>query len=317
MQQDLPRVRTEIAVLKTLQHENIAKLLQVAENSTQITLVLEVCFYFLTLNFHLKICSNLIFVFFSYVTNESIHQGVQTLPQSTNGSFSDIEIYLNNTQYELDVLFKTNYAQLEQQVRKSLNKSGDIVNNRLAIISEAISINNLTQIVSNLQPIMNDLKRLINNTKELKRLTAQLKIKINRSRQELSSFFRECQHQICQDLEERFNLYMSRFQISTRIDSIPQLSPIVEKIEYLLRQDIVNKIQNGKEAMDVISREIQAVVNDILPQVWSQMSHVGKALSDNVDQINNFLAVPLPYIRNVQSEIYQGDKFIRRHDPYM
>ena len=76
--------------------------------------------------------------------------GVNQLPKAANSSLSDLEIYLNNTQYELDILFKTNFAQLESQLNQNLNKSGDIVKNRLAIISDAISINNLTQIVSSM-----------------------------------------------------------------------------------------------------------------------------------------------------------------------
>lgn len=42
LQQDLQRVRIEIEALKVLQHDNIAKLLQVVENKTDIYLVLEV-----------------------------------------------------------------------------------------------------------------------------------------------------------------------------------------------------------------------------------------------------------------------------------
>ena len=82
------------------------------------------------------------------MTNDSVFNGVNHLPKAANSSLSDFEIYLNNTQYELDILFKTNFAQLESQLKQNLNKSGDIVRNRLAVISEAISINNLTQIVS-------------------------------------------------------------------------------------------------------------------------------------------------------------------------
>lgn len=82
------------------------------------------------------------------MTNDSVFNGVNQLPKAANRSLSDFELYLNNTQYELDILFKTNFAQLESQLKQNLNKSGDIVKNRLAVISEAISINNLTQIVS-------------------------------------------------------------------------------------------------------------------------------------------------------------------------
>src|SRR5699024_11079937 len=84
---------------------------------------------------------------------------------------------LNNTEYELHILLKTNSAQVESQLKQNLNRSGDIVKNRLAVISDAISIHNLTQIVSNLHPIMIDRKQLSNNTTELKFLIPQLSVK--------------------------------------------------------------------------------------------------------------------------------------------
>ena len=42
LQQDLQPVRIEIEAIKVLQHDNIAKLLQVIETKTEIYLVLEV-----------------------------------------------------------------------------------------------------------------------------------------------------------------------------------------------------------------------------------------------------------------------------------
>lgn len=89
-----------------------------------------------------------IFIVCSFVTNDFVHDGIQNLPKDANNSLADFEIYLNNTQYELDILFKTNFAQLESQIHKNLNISGEIVKNKIAIISEASSVDNLTQIVS-------------------------------------------------------------------------------------------------------------------------------------------------------------------------
>lgn len=91
-----------------------------------------------------------LFIVCSYVTNDMVYDGVYRLPKAANNTLADFEIYLNNTQYELDILFKTNFAQLEAQILNNLNMSGTIVKNKLAVISEAISIDNLTQIVSSM-----------------------------------------------------------------------------------------------------------------------------------------------------------------------
>ncbi len=88
------------------------------------------------------------FVICAFVTNEYIRTGVQHLPKTVNQSTDDIMLFLNNTQYEINTLLRTNFNQLEQELGDSLDKSGLIVKNRLAVLSEAASLENLTDIVS-------------------------------------------------------------------------------------------------------------------------------------------------------------------------
>jgi len=88
------------------------------------------------------------FVICAFVTNEYIRTGVQQLPKTVNQSTDDIMLFLNNTQYEINTLLRTNFNQLEQELGDSLDKSGLIVKNRLAVLSEAASLENLTDIVS-------------------------------------------------------------------------------------------------------------------------------------------------------------------------
>jgi hypothetical protein len=91
------------------------------------------------------------FVICAFVTNEYIRSSVQQMPKTFNQSTDDLMLYLNNTQHEINTLFRTNFEQLEQELGDSLDKSGLIVKNRIAIISEAASLNNLTDIVSSKQ----------------------------------------------------------------------------------------------------------------------------------------------------------------------
>lgn len=57
-------------------------------------------------------------------------------------------LYLNNTQHEVNVLLRINYHQLEQELSNSLDRSGLIVKNRLALVSHASALENLTEIVT-------------------------------------------------------------------------------------------------------------------------------------------------------------------------
>ncbi|OTF71095.1 prominin protein-like protein [Euroglyphus maynei] len=239
------------------------------------------------------------------------------LPKAANNSLIDFEIYLNNTQYELDIVFKTNFAQLETQIRKNLEISGEIVKNELATISKASSIDNLTQIVTNLQPILQDLKKLINHTNELKFLTVQLRGKISRIKQDIEDFFKTCSHDICFELEEKYQQIRHSFSISSRIENLPRLSPIIDKIQYLLDRNIIAEIKKGKEKLDIISNDIQKNVDEIIPLIRSNISQANKVLVENVDDINTMIAHPIQYIRLMQTFISDSNDFIQRNNQHI
>lgn len=258
-----------------------------------------------------------LFIICSFVTNDFVHDGIKDLPKAANNSLADFEIYLNNTQYELDILFKTNFAQLETQIRKNLDISGEIVKNELAIISKASSVDNLTQIVTNLQPILQDLKKLINHTNELKFLTVQLRGKISRIKQDIEDFFQTCRHDICLELEEKYQQIRHSFSISSRIESLPRLSPIIDKIQYLLDRNIIAEIKKGKEKLDIISNDIQRKVNEIIPLIRSNISQANKALVENVEDINTVLAQPIQYIRLVQGFLSNSNNFIQKNNHHI
>lgn len=88
------------------------------------------------------------FVICAFVTNEYIRNGLHELPKTLNQSLDDVQLYLNNTQFEVNTLLRTNFGQLEQELDESLDKSGLIVKNRLALVSQAVALENLTEIVT-------------------------------------------------------------------------------------------------------------------------------------------------------------------------
>lgn len=88
------------------------------------------------------------FVICAFVTNEYIKDGLHKLPKTLNQSLDDFSIYLNNTQHEVNTLLLTNFGQLEAEIANSLDQSGVIVKNRLAQVSQADALDNLTEIVT-------------------------------------------------------------------------------------------------------------------------------------------------------------------------
>ena len=88
------------------------------------------------------------FVICAFVTNEYIKDGLHKLPKTLNQSLDDFSLYLNNTQHEVNTLLRTNFGQLEAEISTSLDQSGVIVKNRLAQVSQANALDNLTEIVT-------------------------------------------------------------------------------------------------------------------------------------------------------------------------
>lgn len=161
-----------------------------------------------------------------------------------------------------------------------------------------------------------DLKKLINNTNELKLLAAQLRGKINRSKQDVDEFFRLCRHPVCRELEDKYYSSMNSFPVTSKIDNLPHLSPIVEQIQYLLDRDIVKEIGKGKDRLDIINRQIQKVVNEVLPTIRSRIAHADRLLNDNVEKVGNVIAQPIKHIHAVQRQIGKSKGFLVENEIY-
>ena len=122
------------------------------------------------------------FVICAFVTNEYLRNGLHELPRTLNQSLDDVQLYLNNTQFEVNTLLRTNFGQLEDELNESLDKSGLIVKNRLALVSQAVALDNLTEIVTKLDTIQSDLKVLAQETIELRHALHLLSTGLSRAK---------------------------------------------------------------------------------------------------------------------------------------
>ena len=106
------------------------------------------CRSFFGINLFIVLLLISFFIICAFVTNEYLRVGINDLPKTVNKSLDDMILYLNNTQHEVNVLLRINYHQLEQELSNSLDRSGLIVKNRLALVSHASALENLTEIVT-------------------------------------------------------------------------------------------------------------------------------------------------------------------------
>lgn len=110
---------------------------------------------------------------------------------------------------------------------------------------------------------------------------------------------------------------MDSFSITSKMDSLPQLSPIVEKIEFLLSKDIISEIKKGKNRLDLVSGEIQKVVNRVLPKIRANIAEAEKTLNENVDRMNAVLAEPIEHIHFVQNKLTESNQFVVTNNSYV
>ena len=126
----------------------------------------------------------------------------------------------------------------------------------------------------------------------------------------------KCRDRVCTDLRFKYNRVLDSFSVSARIDELPDLSPLMQNISHLLRANIVNEIRKGKEAFDEISYKIQATVNNSIPDIKRQIRSVGRDLSAVADDINLVLRRPFTDLSKIKANVYTGQTYIEKYEPY-
>jgi hypothetical protein len=109
---------------------------------------------------------------------------------------------------------------------------------------------------------------------------------------------------------------LDSFSVSTRIEDLPDLSPLMQNISRLLEANIVQEIKKGKEAFDEISFKIQSTVSKAIPDIKNQIKAVGVELSLAASDINEALRRPFVDLYKVKSNVNIGEKYIKEYEIY-
>jgi len=86
-----------------------------------------------------------------------------------------------------------------------LSGSGQIVKDKLAEVSKAVALNNLTAIATGLAKIKGDLSDISSITKELQQKSQQLNAGLVEIKQKLTQRFKECQAP-CREVVIKYNI---------------------------------------------------------------------------------------------------------------
>lgn len=105
-----------------------------------------------------------------------MQEGTNDLPNNLKTSLKDVQLYLNVTRREIIQLLDNNYRELEISLNKILQTSGQMVTEKLAEYSHAVSLTNLNNIVSRISEIRVDLNKIKDTTQGLRTNATQLDI---------------------------------------------------------------------------------------------------------------------------------------------
>ena len=217
----------------------------------------------------------------AFVTNEYVNNGVKQLPKALNQTMDELQVYLNNTDYEVDNLFRVNYNQLESEINQRLDTSGIIIKHKLAIASEAISLANLTDIVLE----FNDTKFRL---ERLDRELSILKSRLNTAKRGLVDFrskIENCPPDQCTILRKKYQ-NLESFRILPQYEKLPDVKHLIKKVNQLIESGIVAQVQRGKDDFDKFATYIQREVNGTTPDLKVQLSIVGRKLSNLASEVS-------------------------------
>ena len=229
----------------------------------------------------------------AFVTNHYTYTGWNGLSKKVDSSLEDAGGYFQHTGESIEVLLVTNFAEMEEVVGEILDDSGPILKKKLADITEAIAIDDLTSIVSGLGKVKNNLNSILSDTRTLDDKVNQLRDGLSRSQSDLNSALQECNsNTACANFLQEYDLDkdLAMAEEFIKIEfKMPEVTGILSDISELIDSDIEEKVKNGKAKMDSLEGEIEGSIEDIKPKVKSEIRAMGLQLEKQNNEIQSAL----------------------------
>jgi len=243
----------------------------------------------------------------AFVTNQYTYSGWVNMREKVDSSLEDAGGYFQHTGESINVLLVNNFAEMEEVIGEVLDDSGPILKRKLADITEAIAIDDLTAIVSGLGKVKKNLNSILNDTRQLDDKVSQLRDGLARSQTDLSKALEECtSNAACAsfladyDLDE--DLAMAEDFINIEF-KMPEVTDILTDISSLIDNDIEEKVKNGKNKLDSLEGEIEDSIEDIKPKVKSEIREMGVQLQRQNSDIQQALRQINDDVASVQQEV--------------
>ena len=229
----------------------------------------------------------------AFVCNHYTYAGWGHVSERVDASLEDTGGYIQHTGDSIKTLLVTNFAEMEEVIGQILDDSGPILKRKLADITEAIAIDDLTSIVSGLGKVKGNLNTILSDTRTLDDKVNQLRDGLSRSQKDLNLALQECNsNTACANFLQEFDLAKDLAMAEEFINiefTMPEVNGILRDISELIESDIEEKVKDGKAKMDNLEGEIEGSIEDIKPKVKSEIREMGVQLENQNNEIQSAL----------------------------
>ena len=257
----------------------------------------------------------------AFVTNYYTYSGTNQLPTRLQKSAVDTSLYLDNTGREINGLLVTNFAELEEVLNQILDESGPILKRSLAEVTQAVAIDDLTDIVSNLGAVKRHLREIQNKTLLLQDKVGQLKLGLNGTRARLLAAMNQCRaSRACKEFLGEYNI---SHDLAIAVDfgrlpmELPDLSLLMKDISDLMNNDIERKVRGGQAQLDKVTNDIERSIGDIRPKIKAEIRRMGKQLADHAAEIQRFLSEFEGNVEMVNSDVPKLKPWLDEYGEYL
>ncbi|KAF4522990.1 hypothetical protein B566_EDAN009582 [Ephemera danica] len=194
----------------------------------------------------------------AFVTNQYLEEGVEELPDNVRAGLSDTELYLANTKEEVNNLLVTNYRELQVVLNDILEGSGQIVKDKLAEVSKAVALNNLTAIVSGLGRIKEDLadiNQLPNVSSSLKNVSRLIDNNIEREVLQGKKSFDDIQIRIQSSVNQTIPRIKSAIRKAGHAceKTAKDIIRVLDKVNQRIPEHVLPKVRQGEHLLNQYS----------------------------------------------------------------
>ena len=215
------------------------------------------------------------------------------MPDRLQDVTDDSSLYLDNTGIEIHNLLVTNFEELEKVLNQTLDEGGPILKRKLAHITNAVAIDNITDIVSRLGNVRSHLKEINKITNVLQVNVKQLKQGLEDRRTKLKRALRLCNsNKACQNFLKEYTIDKD-LAVAANFENLPFELPdvnlLMRDINELLNNNIMEKVEVGKEQLDNVKIAIENSIVGIRPKIKKEIRTMGRQLSDKAADIQRVL----------------------------